>query len=66
MVNVEVLSDFFVVATSSHYVKGWKGEVSDQLAKRHGPNGTGFLKDLPEGTELTPVKKISNVKTAKK
>ena len=44
MVNVEVLSDFFVEATKSHYVKGWKGEVSDALAKRHGKNGTGFIK----------------------
>lgn len=55
MVKVEVVSDFFVEATSSHYLKGWKGEVSNELAKRHGPEGTGFLKDLPKGAKLSPL-----------
>ncbi len=55
MVKVEILSDFFVEAASAHYVKGWKGEVSKELAHRHGHEGTGFLKELPEDAELTPV-----------
>lgn len=53
MVNVEVVCDFFVEATSSHYVTGYKGEVSNELAKRHGSDGTGFLKELPEDAKLT-------------
>ncbi|WP_285011197.1 hypothetical protein [Pedobacter faecalis] len=48
MVKVEVVSDFLVEATSSYYAAGWKGEVSNALAQRHGPEGTGFLKLLPE------------------
>jgi hypothetical protein len=44
MANVEILSDFYVEATSTRYVKGWKGAVSKELSKRHGPKGTGFLK----------------------
>lgn len=55
MVKVEVVSDFFVEATRSHYVTGWKGEVSNDLAQRHGEEGTGFLKELPEDAELTPL-----------
>jgi len=53
MVRAEVASDFFVEATSSHYMKGWKGEVPQYLFDRHGPQGTGFLKELPEDAILT-------------
>ena len=56
MVKVEVLSDFFVEATSAHYMTGWKGEVSNELAHRHGKDGTGFLGELPEDAELTPLR----------
>jgi hypothetical protein len=54
MVKVEVMSDFLVAATGSLYIKGWKGEVSNQLAERHGKNGTGYLKALAKNAELTP------------
>ena len=66
MVKVEVVSDFFVEATSSHYVTGWKGEVSNELANRHGSEGTGFLKELPEDAELSPIPPEAPVRTSKK
>lgn len=57
MKNVEILSDFFVEATKSHYAKGWVGEVSDVLAKRHDDSGTGFLKVLPDAKPTLEKKK---------
>lgn len=53
MVKVEVVSDFFVEATRSHYLTGWKGEVSKVLFERHGPEGTKFLKRLDKKAVLT-------------
>ncbi|MEJ2905093.1 hypothetical protein WAE58_21790 [Pedobacter panaciterrae] len=58
MVKVEVLSDLLVEATSSHYITGWKGEVSNELASRHGSEGTGIFKELPEDAELTPLPEL--------
>lgn len=52
MKKVEVLSDILVEATSSLYIKGWKGEVPNHIAERHGSEGTGFLKELPEDEPL--------------
>jgi hypothetical protein len=63
MVNVEIISDFFVAATSSHYFKGWIGEVSNEIAERHGKEGTGMLElsDKPstpiEPKVIKPAKK---------
>lgn len=43
MKQVKVLNSFYVSSTSSYYDKNWVGEVSNELAERHGPKGTGFL-----------------------
>lgn len=58
MVNVEILTSFKVEATSSVYCKGWVGEISDELAKRHGEEGTGFVKpsDKTPTAEVKPAK----------
>lgn len=48
MKNVEILNDFLVAATGELYIKGYVGEVNDELAKRHGKDGTGCLKVLPD------------------
>lgn len=58
MVKVEILNDFLVEATSELYTKGWTGEISDALAKRHGKNGTGFVKIIePKKAEKTKTDK---------
>lgn len=66
MVNVEILTDFKVEATSSVYIKGWVGEVSNELAERHGAEGTGML-ELSEKspTPLTEVAKAVKPKKGK-
>lgn len=46
MIRVKVIGDFFVEATSSHFMTGWVGEVSDEIAKRHGKSGTGLLEEV--------------------
>lgn len=40
---VKVLVGFRVKHTNTTYTKGQEVEVSDELAKRHGKDGTGFL-----------------------
>lgn len=43
MVQVKIKETFLVEATGVTYTKGETVEVSDELAKRHGANGTGML-----------------------
>ncbi|WP_084286746.1 hypothetical protein [Pedobacter nyackensis] len=57
MVRVRILIDFMVSASSSMYVKGWEGEVSNELADRHGPEGTGFLELIADVKPKTEPKK---------
>jgi hypothetical protein len=62
MKKVKVLQSFFVTSKSTQYLKDWKGEVSNELADRHGPDGTGFL-DVIGDVEVKPK---ANLKIDKK
>lgn len=54
---VKILKPFSVAATNTHYAKGVVVEVSDQLAKRHGKEGTGFLEETKKPRENTSPEK---------
>lgn len=43
---VKILEAFHVAKTGVTYTKGQEVEVSDELAKRHGKDGTGFLEPI--------------------
>jgi hypothetical protein len=43
MKQVKVLVGFHVAKTNTTYTKGQEVEVSDELANRHGKDGTGFI-----------------------
>ena len=44
MVKVKVITPFFAEQTSTHYLIDAEVEIPDDLAERHGKNGTGFIK----------------------
>lgn len=58
MKKVKILQSFFVASKAAHYLKDWKGEVSNEIADRHGSDGTGFL----EVTGDVEVKPKANLK----
>ncbi|RZJ86758.1 MAG: hypothetical protein EOO20_17580 [Chryseobacterium sp.] len=58
---VKVLTPFHVALSGVDYTEGQEVEVSDQLAKRHGEGGTGFLKEIEE-----PAAAVKTAKLAKK
>lgn len=43
MVKVKFKEALFAEQTNTHYLKGAEVEVPEDLAKRHGKNGTGIL-----------------------
>lgn len=53
---VKVKQSFSVAATGKAYKQGQVVEVSDELAKRHGEKGTGFLLETskPKAKQATP------------
>ena len=44
MVKVKVITPFFAEQTSTHYLIDAEVEIPEDLAERHGKNGTGFIK----------------------
>jgi hypothetical protein len=61
MVKVKFLEALFAEQTKTHYLKGAEVEVPEDLAKRHGKEGTGLLEIINESEEQ-PIKagKIKN------
>jgi hypothetical protein len=56
MEKVKILKTFHVDHSGITYQEGAEAELSNELAHRHGENGTGFLKiikDVPEKPKLT-------------
>ena len=53
MVKVKIITPFFAEQTSTHYTEGAEVEVPNNLAERHGKDGTGFLKEIKEDQSKT-------------
>lgn len=54
---VKVLETFLVSSTGVTYTKGQEVEVSEDLAKRHGKDGTGFLQLVKA---IKPISEVEN------
>lgn len=62
MVRVKILTPFFAEQTSTHYTKDAEISVPNDLAERHGENGTQFIKVLEDQSEI-PKEKSEPVAT---
>jgi len=59
MVKVKFLEPLFAEQTNTHYLKGAEVMVPNDLAKRHGPDGTGLLEILPDEGDAPKAKPTS-------
>lgn len=57
MLKVKIITPFFAEQTKTHYLKDAEVDVPNDLAERHGKDGTGFIKVLPEQEAPKLVKK---------
>ncbi len=62
MQKVTVVTGFFVEATGTKYKAGSKQEVSDELYRKHGAKGTGFLEPAATADEVKTPDSLKKVK----
>jgi hypothetical protein len=56
MVKVRFLEALFAEQTKTHYLKGAEVSVPNDLAERHGKQGTGILEVIPDEEDPKPAK----------
>ncbi|WP_316743804.1 hypothetical protein [Pedobacter antarcticus] len=59
MKKAKVLTAFSISHSNTKYAKGDDVEVSNEVAQRHGENGTGFLKIIGDVEEMVKAPKAT-------